>query len=320
MEITHHHARINGITMHYAAAGAGPLVILAHGFPHSWYSWRHQMAALSAAGFTAIAPDLRGMGETSAPADPRDYDVFQTAGDMIGLLDHLGAQDAVFAGLDFGLFALYDMARIAPARMRAIIGLANPAWPHDPHTPPLVEAAQIASRHFYHIDYFARPGLAEAALDAAPREFLTRVFYALSADYHYIDVWQHPPGTGYLDALPQAPPLPWRWLSEAEMEVFVQTYARSGFRGGLNWYRAMDIRWHQRQGWIDTPCRVPFFFIASVQDTDLEAFHGQDPLAQLPRQYSDLRQVAMISGAGHMMQMERADEVSRLMLGFLRAL
>ena len=167
--------------------------------------------------------------------------------DLTGLLDHLGEESAVFIGLDFGVFAIYDLAFRAPQRVRAIIGLENPATPHNPQLPPLVEARQWALNHFVHIHYFEPCGPADAALAAQPREFLTGVFYALSGDYHYLDVWKHPPGTSYLDALPQPPPLPWKWLSELEMEFFVSEYARTGFTGGLNWYRAMDLRWAQRR-------------------------------------------------------------------------
>lgn len=320
-EWTHRYATINHLQVHYVEQGQGPLVVLAHGFPHSWFSWRHQIPAIAAAGFRVVAPDMRGMGQTDAPADPAAYDVPHTVGDLVGLLDHLGEEKAIFAGLDFGLFAIYDMAYAVPERMAAIIGLENPAWPHDPEISPLNEAAQMAKRHFYHIHYFAdRPGVADTALEAAPREFLKRVFYALSGDFHYIDVWNHPPGTAYLDALPQAPPLPWPWLSELELEVFVSDYARSGFTGGLNWYRAMDLRWEQRRRFEGVPNPVPFYFIGSENDTDLEAFHGHDPLARLKDQYSDLRGVAMVPHAGHMVQMERASDVNALMLGFLETL
>lgn len=320
-EWTHHYARINGLDMHYVEQGRGPLVILAHGFPHNWFSWRHQIPAIAAAGFRVVAFDLRGMAGTSAPEEPAAYDVPHTVGDLIGLLDHLGEERAVFAGLDFGLFSIYDLAFLHPQRMHAIIGLGNPAWPHNPACSPLTEAANMARQHFYHIHYFVdQPGVAETALDAQPREFLRRVFYALSGDYHYIDVWKHPPGTPYLDALPEAPLLPWPWLSELELEFFVEAYARRGFRGGLNWYRAMDLRWQQRRRFEGVPNPVPFYFLTSENDTDMEAFHGEDPLAQLPRQYSDLRRVEILPRAGHMLQMERAPEVSALMLEFLRDL
>lgn len=313
----HRYACINGLDVHYVELGKGPLVVLAHGFPHTWFSWHRQIPAIAAKGFRVVAPDIRGMGQTSAPTDHRVYDMPHTVGDLVGLLDHLGEQRAIFIGLDFGLFAIYDMAYLRPERMAAIIGLENPAWPHNPALSPLNEAAQLAAKHFYHIHYFVPPGVADAALNAAPREFLTKVFYALSGDYHYIDVWKHPPGTTYLDALPPPPPLPWPWLSELEMEFFVADYARSGFTGGLNWYRSMDLRWEQRQRFYGTPNPVPFYFIGSENDTDLEAFHGDDPLGKIKQQYRDLRGIEMVPRAGHMLQLERSDAVNVLIVRFL---
>jgi pimeloyl-ACP methyl ester carboxylesterase len=317
---THRYAQVNGIRMHYVEQGEGPLVVLCHGFPHLWFSWRHQIPAIADAGWRVVAPDMRGMGQSDAPAQPACYDVEHTTGDLSGLLDHLGEQAAVFIGLDFGVFAIYDLAFRSPERLRAIVGLENPVTPHNPQLPPLREAESWAKNHFVHIHYFEPPGPADAALNAQPREFLTKVFYALSGDYHYLDVWKHPPGTSYLDALPQPPPLPWRWLSEAEMEFFVSEYARTGFTGGLNWYRAMDLRWAQRRRFEGMRNPVPFYFIGSERDCDLEAWHGDDPLGALQQQYREVRGVAMLSEAGHMMQMERPREVNEWILRFLAEL
>ena len=317
---THRHARINGIRMHYVEQGQGPLVVLCHGFPHLWFSWRHQIPVIAKAGWRVVAPDMRGMGQTEAPPQPEAYDVDHTVGDLIGLLDHLGERQAVFIGLDFGIFAIYDLAFRAPQRVAAIIGLENPAAPHNPDLPPLQEAAKWARNHFVHIHYFEPPGPADEALNAHPREFLSKVFYALSGDYRYLDVWKHPPGTSYLDALPEPPPLPWSWLSELELEFFVAEYARSGFTGGLNWYRAMDLRWAQRRKYEGVKNPAPFFFIGSERDCDLEAWHGDDPIAQIPRQYSDVRGIAMLPKAGHMMQMERPGEVNEWILKYLATL
>ncbi len=318
--LSHHTARINGISAHYVAQGTGRdglPVVMCHGFPHCWYSWNRQMRALSTAGYRVVAPDMRGMGSTDAPAGMESYGVEDITGDLLGLLEEIGEPQAVFVGLDFGAFAIYDLAMRHPEKVIAVIGLENPAAPHNPDMPPLSEYAAMAKEHFLHIEYFRPVGPADAALNAAPREFLSRVFYALSGDYHYLDVWKHPPGTAYLDALPTAPPLPWHWLSEADLDVFVEAYARSGFTGGLNWYRSMDLKWQQRKPYERKQSAVPAYFIGSEQDVDLEAFHGDDPMALMRAQFPNLRDVRMVPKAGHMLQLERSDEVNEILLEFL---
>lgn len=316
----HHHVRINDIRVHYVEAGEGPLVVLCHGFPHLWLSWRHQMKALVRAGYRVVAPDMRGMGQTDAPADFHVYDVPHTVGDLTGLLDHLGAKDAVFAGLDFGIFAIYDLAHAAPERVRAIIALENPHWPDRPDISPLDEAAEWAKEHFVHIHYFREPGVADRDLDAEPGRFLKGVLYALSGDFDYFETWKYPPDATYIETLPDPPALPWAWLEEWEYDWYVSEYSRSGFTGGLNWYRAMDLRWAQRRPWRGVKTTQPFFFIGSEHDVDLEAWHGDDPLGQIPAYHADVRRMEMLKGAGHLIQLERAPEVSRLMVEFLGAL
>jgi pimeloyl-ACP methyl ester carboxylesterase len=146
------------------------------------------------------------------------------------------------------------------------------------------------------------------------------VFFALSGDYEMAAVFRNPPGMTYLDALPEPPPLPWPWLSDMEMEYFVSEYSRTGFTGGLNYYRSMDIKWAQRKPYEGVQSAVPAFFIGSEHDIDLEAFHGDDPISLMRAQFPDLREVAMIPGAGHLVQMERPEAVNGYLIRFLETL
>jgi pimeloyl-ACP methyl ester carboxylesterase len=310
----HHNAAINGINIHYVEQGEGMPVILCHGFPHLWFSWHRQITALAAAGYRVIAPDMRGMGQTSSPADADSYGIDSINLDLIGLLDHCGIEQAVFIGLDFGAFAAYDLAMLHPERVLAVIGLENPAAPHNPDCPPLTEYAAMAEQHFVHIEYFRPVGPADRDLNSQPREFLSQVFFALSGDYHYLDVWQHPPGTRYLEALPKAPPLPWRWLSSEEMDYFVEQYQRSGFTGGLNWYRSMDLKWQQRKPLEGKTSDIDAYFIGSELDCDLEGFHGDSPIDLMRQQFPNLKAVDMIAGAGHLVQLEQSEQVNALLI------
>ncbi len=317
MDWTHHHATINGLSMHWVEQGDGLPVVLCHGFPHIWFSWHRQITALAGAGYRVIAPDMRGMGQTDAPAEVEAYDVDSITADLTGLLDHLGIERAVFSGLDFGAFAIQDLALRHPDRVMALIVLENPTAPHNPEVPPLEEYRAMGSEHFLHIEYFREPPRADEELAARPRLFLQKVFHTLSGACNYFDVFNYPPGTSYIEAMVEPPPLPWPWLSELEFEFFVSEYSRTGFTGGLNWYRSMDLKWAQRKPFEGVQSAVPVYFIGSEQDVDLEGFHGEDPLGQMRAIFPELRDVRMIPGAGHMVQLEASDAVNAAMLDYL---
>lgn len=318
MNWQHRYAKINGICMHYVEQGEGMPVVLCHGFPHLWFSWHRQITALAAAGYRVIAPDMRGMGQTEAPPEPVSYDIEHITGDLLGLLDHIGVERAVFAGLDFGAFAIYDLALRHPERVIALIGLENPAAPHNPEEPPLTEYRRMAQEHFLHIEYFRVPPRADEELAAQPRRFLHKVFHTLSGAGNYFDVFNFPPGTSYIDAMAEPPPLPWSWLSDLELEFFVSEYSRSGFTGGLNWYRSFDLKWAQRKPFEGVRSAVPAYFLGSEHDVDLEGFHGDDPIGLMRAIFPDLREVRMIPGAGHMVQLEASDAVNAILIDYLQ--
>ncbi|MEE4660801.1 MAG: alpha/beta hydrolase [Halieaceae bacterium] len=316
----HVHTTINGIPAHYVEQGPAdaPAVVLCHGFPMLWYSWHRQIPALAEAGYRVIAPSMRGMGQAGAPAEVEAYGVDAITGDLLGLLDHCGLEQAIFVGIDFGAFAIQDFALRHPQRVRAIICLENPAAPHDPDKPPLVGYREMGEQHFLHIEYFRVPPRADLDLDAAPREFLRKVMWLLSGQANYFEVFKHPPGTSYIDAMPEPPPLPWPWLSEADLELFVTEYSRSGFTGGLNWYRSMDLKWEQRKPFEGVTSEVDAWFIGSERDVDLEGFHGDDPIALMRAIFPKLHAVEMIPGAGHMMPLEAADALNVILLDYLQ--
>jgi pimeloyl-ACP methyl ester carboxylesterase len=318
--VAHRFIDVNGIRMHVAEAGHGVPVIMCHGFPHLWYSWRHQLGAVAQAGWRAIAPDLRGYGWTQAPPDVTAYGSAQVCGDVIGLIDALSADRAVLVGLDFGAQLVWETALRHPDRLLAIVVLNNPYTGRARRRPTDAFAA-AARDHFLHLHYFQQAGLAEAELNAQPREFLARIFWALSGAGSYSAVFTHPsPDRGYIDVLPPAPPLPWPWLTEPELRYYTAEFGRTGFTGGLNWYRAMDLRWEQTAELAFAQVEVPTFFLAGERDVDLASFSGRDPLKRMRALVTDLRDLVVIPGAGHLVQMEQPHEVNSELLRFLAAI
>src|SRR5271156_1341687 len=162
-EVTHRSVEANGIRIHIAEEGSGPLVLLCHGFPESWYSWRHQLPALAEAGFHAVAPDMRGYGQTDRPAEIDQYTMLHLVGDMVGLLDALGAEQAVIAGHDWGAPVAWHAALLRPDRFRGVIGLSVPFRPRSPVV-PTTAMPQNDDAQFFHL-YFQSPGIAEAELE-----------------------------------------------------------------------------------------------------------------------------------------------------------
>ncbi|MFE3546723.1 alpha/beta fold hydrolase [Nocardia sp. NPDC059177] len=319
VELTHRFLDTDGARMHLTEQGQGFPVVFCHGFPHTGFIWHRQLGAVAAAGFRAIAPDLRGYGQTEAPDDVTAYTNEAVIGDLLALLDDIGADKAVFVGLDFGAQLVWELALRAPDRVAAAVVLNNPFAPRPPRAPSGFWT-KAAERHFLHLAYFQEPGVADAELAARPREFLARVYYSLSGDYHYLDTWKNPPGLGYLDVLPQAPALPWPWLDEAEFDTLATEFERTGFTGGLNWYRNLDRNWELTAPFAEATVEVPTYFLYGENDPDMEGFSGRDPLATLRANVTDLRAVVRVPDAGHLVQLEQTSAVNTFLTGALREL
>lgn len=319
-DISPRQVAVNGIDLHVTECGEGPPVVFCHGFPHVGYIWHRQLPVVAAAGYRAVAPDMRGYGRSSRPAGIAEYSNEKAVGDLVGLLDEMGEEQAVFVGLDFGAALTWELALRVPERVRAVIVCNNPFVGRGRRRPS--EAfAKLAEQHFLHIHYFQPEGPADRELDADPRRFLSSIYFALSAGFHYLDIWASPSeGNGYLDVLPTAPPLPWPWLSTGEFEFLVSEFARTGFTGGLNWYRAMDLNWELTEPYADAHVEVPAFFLYGEKDCDMEGFSGMDPIGTMKSRVPDLRDVTMIPGAGHLVQLEATDQVNSLLLRHLASL
>ncbi|CAG7588150.1 alpha/beta fold hydrolase [Rhodococcus opacus] len=308
---------VDGFRWQITELGDGPPVVLCHGFPGLGYSYRHQMRALAASGYRAIAPDMPGYGGTDVPRDIDDYTNERVSDALIGLLDSLGHERAVFVGHDFGAPVAWTVALRHRARVSGLVLLAVPYAPDRFPLRPSEIYASMARKHFLHIHYFQEPGVADRELDADPRGFLHQLFYALSGAYRYLDIWQHPSdGNGYLDVLPEAPPLPWSWLTEDEFDHYVEVFTRTGFTGGLNWYRAYDANWERSRNLAGADIEVPTLFVAGAHDPVL-TMSGAQALDRMRDTVPDLRGLHLVEGAGHFVQQERPEEVNELLLTFV---
>jgi pimeloyl-ACP methyl ester carboxylesterase len=305
----------NGIGMRIAEEGSGPLVVLLHGFPECWYSWRHQIPALAAAGFRVVAPDQRGYGGTDAPSAIEDYDILHLVGDIVGLLDALDAEQAVVVGHDWGAPIAWHCVLLHPDRFRAVAALSVPYVGRSPQQ-PLELFRMMAGERFFYILYFQEPGVAERELEADVRSTMRRFLYAASGDVtEPLDFWQKPKTAKFLDGLPDPAVLP-AWLTETDLDVFTDEFERSGFRGGLNWYRNFDRNWHLTPALAGATVKQPALFIAGERDGVL----AMVPVEAMKPLVPDLRRILLIPGCGHWTQQERPGDVNAALIGFLRTL
>jgi pimeloyl-ACP methyl ester carboxylesterase len=309
---------VNRIRMRTCCRGDGPLVLLCHGFPESWYSWRHQIAALADAGYRVAAPDMRGYGGTDAPADPASYTMLHHVGDMVALVQALGEQQAVIIGHDWGAAVAWHAAMLRPDMFRAVAGLSVPFT--SPARIDLLSALEAKGVHTFYMQYFQEPGVAEAELQADVEASIRRIYFSMSGDGPGRSVCgMLQPGAGLLDATEDPPSLP-DWLPAEALAYAVGEFKRTGFRGGLNWYRNLRRNAELLAPWRGCGIAQPSLFIGGTRDDVLRFPGTTDRLEQLPRLLTDLRGSHVIEGAGHWIQQERAGEVNRQLLGFLQAL
>jgi pimeloyl-ACP methyl ester carboxylesterase len=304
----------NGIELFLREQGEGPLVVLCHGWPELSYSWRHQIGALAKAGFHVVAPDMRGFGRSSAPAEAAAYSIFDTVGDMVALVAALGETQAVIVGHDWGAPVAWHAALFRPDIFTAVAGLSVPP-PFRGRGRPLDMLREAGVTNFYW-QYFQTPGVAEAEFE---RDVASTVRSVLAgrrvADPGAAMFVQD--GKGLLDNFSIDQPLP-GWLGEDELAVFVEAYQTTGFRGGLNWYRNIDRNWELTAPWQDAQIRQPSLFIAGSKDPVITGLIGARRVNELERVLPNLKQKLIIDGAGHWIQQERPDEVNAALIAFIR--
>ena len=320
--LEHRTIRVNGVGLHLAVQGTGPLVLLCHGWPELWYAWRHQITALAAAGYRAAALDLRGFGESEAPAAIEAYTIIHLVGDVVGLIGALGERQAVVVGHDWGATVAWHAALFRPDLVRAVVAMSVP-FARRPPAPPVRALREAGQSRFYWV-HFQEPGVAEAELERDPAAALRRIFFGGSGEGQEgrtpgAGLTLPSTGGGFLGGRPDEGRMP-SWLTEGELAVMAAEYRRTGFRGGLNLYRNIDRNWEMLAPWQDAKVERPALFIAGSRDPVINLPTRRAALAEMPSLVPELRRSLIIEGAGHWIQQERPGEVNAALLEFLREL
>ncbi len=310
----------NGIRMHLYEEGEGPLVVLCHGFPETGYSWRHQLPALARAGFHAVAPDQRGYGGTDRPEAIEAYDIFRLAGDIVGLVHALGEREAVVVGHDWGAPVAWHCALFRPDMFRAVALLSVPYLPRtwESIRPTELMRLMAGDKEFYQL-YFQEPGKAEGELEADVRRTLATFLYSASGDVPPEKGWRFlfEKTEKFLDTGFMPEKLP-GWLTEEDLERYAADFERTGFRGGLNWYRNIDRNWELTPFLSEAKLLQPTLFAAGERDGVIVMY--RQAFDELESTAPHLFKKVLLPGAGHWIQQERPQEVNELLVEFLETL
>jgi pimeloyl-ACP methyl ester carboxylesterase len=308
----------NGVELHALEAGPddGPPVICCHGFPELGYSWRHQLPALADAGYHVIAPDQRGYGQSSKPDAITDYDIVHLNDDLLGILDQLGHEQAVFVGHDWGSMVVGTLARRAPERVKGAVVMSVPFLPRG-EAPPLVGMRALFGDNFFYMIYFQEPGVADANLGADAGTTMRRMLAGLASGSGNPADFFAPGEAGFVERLPEPDGLP-GWLTQAELDHYIAEFTRTGFTGGINWYRNLDRNWELTPELSGDRAKVtvPARLIGGADDPVLL----MTPPAIQEALLEDDRGTVIVPGAGHWVQQEKPAEVNAALLEFLSGL
>ena len=311
--VTERTVRTSGAEIRVVDAGEGPLVVLAHGFPELAYSWRRQIPALADAGHRVLAPDQRGYGGSSRPERVEDYDLVALTGDLLALLDDVGEERAVFVGHDWGAILVWQLALLAPERVKGVVGMSVPFMPRAP-MPPTQLLRQVLGDSWFYVLYFQEPGVADADLGRDPATTMRRLLAAVTREEgaEFDPSVLAPDGRGFVDRIPEPDGLP-DWLSQAELDHFIAEFTRTGFTGPINWYRNFDRNWELTPQLAGAKVEVPSLFIGGALDPVLL----MSPPAAAEPWLTDHRGTVLVEGAGHWVQQQSPGAVNTALLEFI---
>eukprot|EP00262_Sarcandra_glabra_P005896 TRINITY_DN1783_c0_g1_i1.p1 TRINITY_DN1783_c0_g1~~TRINITY_DN1783_c0_g1_i1.p1 ORF type:complete len:317 (+),score=18.42 TRINITY_DN1783_c0_g1_i1:175-1125(+) len=312
-EIKHKKLKVNGINMHIAEKGEGPLVLFLHGFPELWYSWRHQILAISARGYRAVAPDLRGFGDTDAPSGFSSYTVLHVVGDLVALLDALGEDQVFVVGHDWGAVMAWQLCLFRPDRVKALVNMSVVYQPRSPSRKP-IESLRALFGDDYYMCRFQEPGAAEADFAHVSTATILKKFLTYRTPGPLMI-----PKEGLGGSCDVQIPLP-SWLSEEDVNYFASEFNKTGFTGGLNYYRAIDLNWELAAAWNGAQVKVPVKFIIGDLDLTYHKPGVQDYVHKggFKRFVPFLQDVVVMEGVGHFINQERPDEISNHIYDFIQ--
>lgn len=306
----------NGVRLEVTEAGAGPLVVLLHGFPELAYSWRHQFAPLAAAGFHVVAPNQRGYGQSSRPEAVEAYSIEQLAADVAGLIEHFGGKPAVVIGHDWGAPVAWHSALRFPALVRAVGSLSVPHTRRAPAPPLDLMRAAAGPGHIHYIDYFQQLGIAESEFEADIEASISGFVWSIGGDAPPDERFKPiPRGRRFSESFQPPKELP-AWFTAQDLAVYAEAFRASGFRGGLNWYRNVNRNWEQSADLAHAVVNQPALFVTGSRDPA----RNPPAMENLHEVVPNLRVFEVLPGCGHWTQQERPDEVTRLLKSFLLGL
>ncbi|KAJ4714302.1 Epoxide hydrolase 2 [Melia azedarach] len=310
-DINFQRIRTNGIWMHVAEKGTGPLVVLLHGFPEFWYSWRHQITFLADNGYHVVAPDLRGCGDSDSPLNSSSYSILHLVGDIVGLLDHFGAQQAFVVGHDWGAVIGWCLSTFRPDRVKGFVSLCVPFYQRDPNNKTIESCRKVFGDDLY-LCQFQEPGRAERAF--ARYDYLTvmKKFLLITKTDNLVA----PLGMEIIDYLETPAILP-PWITEEELQVYADKFQESGFTGGLNYYRAMDLNWELLAAWNGTKVTIPTKFIVGDKDIGFECNGTREYVTGGAFKRLVFNLEVVILDGHHFIHQEKAQEVSEEILSFI---
>ncbi len=319
-DVTHRLAEVPGGRIHLAEQGTGPLVLLVHGFPESWYSWRHQLPALAAAGFRAVAIDVRGYGRSSKPADVTGYRMLAHVADNVAVVRALGEQAAVIVGHDWGAPIAANSALLRPDIFPAVALLSVPYTPRGRRRPTEI-FAELGSTDEFYISYFQAPGRAEAEIEPDVRGWLEGIYTALTGGTvpqpEIIKIFFIPAGGRLRDRFPDGASRP-SWLTDADLDFYANEFERTGFTGPLSRYRNVDRDWADLAAWHAAPIRQPSLFIGG--ELDGPTIWSARAIENFPATLPGLVSSHILDGCGHWVQQERPGEVNQLLTSWLHSI